>query len=78
MFINLLSLIVGLISLGWCLKRFPEFLESIKTYDMIVMIGLGFYVVVSFISPMMVFTAVVMIGIIELTLRKKKEGNKMI
>ena len=77
MFINLLSLIVGLLCLGWSLKRFPEFLESIKSYDMFMMIGLGFYVTVSFISPMMVLTAVVMIGIIELTLRKKKE-NKMI
>jgi hypothetical protein len=78
MFINFVSLLVGLGCIFWLGKRFPEFIESIKTRDFLPMIGLGVYVVMSFMSPSMVFTAVVFVGIIEYALRKKDAINKMI
>jgi hypothetical protein len=77
MFLNLLSFLVGLLCLGWVAKRFPEFLEPIQTRDLVPMMGLGFYVVVSFVSPMMVFTGVVFIVIFEWSMRKRNV-NKMI
>jgi hypothetical protein len=77
MFLNLFGLIISLASLSWILTRFPDLATPIKTYDALAMVGLGFYAFASFVSPMVAVTAVVVIVIIEIGMRKNKV-NKLV